>query len=247
MKKANVIMIILGIIYIILSIYLVFIKKDNIVYLGDGTEVIVKNDDIKITKNNKLMNFKKARILYNNEFIDGYIRRKKDDTSGFNICEVLNEEKKKIIFSNGLIAYSGNLNIKVGNYLKYSILTNTEKEKLMLVAEENNISGSISEAYRYDFDIDGDKKEESIYSFTIIEKSKINTLTFINTQDDYEIIDIKKDDYSKPNCKRSWFYRFIDFNNDDNYEIVLFQSNGDDSLGTYKIYQYINKSVIEIK
>lgn len=248
MKRKYLLIVFLIIVYISLFIYFGFLKDKNTVYLGDKTKVIINNNKLKVVNNNSPFFIKPAKVYYNGEFIDGYLKSKKLEDKDYNVISFLTKDKKRIIYMDLPIAYTGKVNLKIGNSEKNNILTKSEKEKLLSIAKENKIDGNITSSYRVDFDIDADDKIENIYSYTITKDLKMFTITIIVDNDNYEIIDIiSNKDYRRPNIKRSSFSKFIDFNNDKSYEIVLYQSNGDDALGEYKIYKYQNGTIVNIK
>ena len=246
MKKKILILVLLLIIYIVLSLYLTFINKENIVYLGSSTQVIIKNNDLKLRKSSKIY-IKKAKVYYNGFFVDGYIRSIKEKHDGLVRFQSMTSDYQLIKSNEDLIAYTGNLDLDVDESTRSTILSNSEKNRLIEYAKTNNISGTLSDYYKSNKDIDKDGKVETIYSYTITGDNKTTTLTTLLSDDKLLKIDVQSGKTISPSLKRSWFYKYIDFDNDKKYEIVLYQSNGDDSVATYKIYKYQNGnlSIIE--
>ena len=246
-KNQFIIIVILIVIFVFLSIFLVFIKKENVVYLGNSTKVYIKNGEIIKKEDNRIMNLREAKIYFEGDFIDGYLRTTKNDVVSYNSREAFTKDRKLIVFSDGLLAYTGSVNIKVDEGKEYDILTNKEKDLLVSIAEENKISGDIISASRVDVDINKDKKMESIYSYTLMDSKKISTIVVLVNGDKYEEIELSSTNSKYPSVKRCYLFKLIDFNDDDNYEIVTYCSEGDDSLVKYNIYNYKNGSVSPIK
>lgn len=247
MKKNKTLIIVLIITYFLISIYFVFIKKDNTIYLGSSTKIKIKNNNIIMTKENKQISMQKAKVYFDGEFIDGYIRSIYEDYNNSNSFQVLDNNFNLLNSNEGLIAYTGNKKIEIANVQKVTTIKEEEKTKLKSIADENGIEGTLSNFIKIEYNLDSDKEKEIIYSYKLSNIEKDTTITIIKDKEDYEIIDIESGRPESPGLKQSYFYKLIDFNNDNTYEIVLFQSNGDDSDGEYKIYSYTNGTVINIK
>ncbi len=248
MKKNNIVLIVsLILIYIIINIYVVFIKKENVVYLGDSTKVYVKKNELIKIKDNSLMNIKKAKIYFNKEFVDGYIRTTSNEIVDFNTRDAFTKDKKMLFPSKGLLAYTGNLSIHVGEPSVYDILGNSEKEKLLKIAKENGAEGDIIDSNKVVFDINNDKEFETIYSFTITNNEKLYSFVILENDDDNEIIESTSSKLQSAKIRKCKFHRFIDFNDDNNYEINILCENGDDTLSDFDIYTYNNGTVVEVK
>lgn len=245
MKKTKALIIFLIITYFIISIYFVFIKKDNIIYLGSSTKVKIKGDNIIITENNETSYIKKAKVYFNEEFIDGYIRSVYEDYNDSKSYQILDKNFNLLNSTDGLIAYTGKMNIKVANIEKKASVTDAEKKELEEISVENNLEGSLSDFIKVEYNLDNDKEKEVIYSYTVSNVEKTSTITIITDDEDYEVIDMQSGNPLSPGLKRSYFYKLIDFEGDNSYEIVLYQSNGDDAKGQYKIYKYINGTIVK--
>ena len=256
MKKNKIyIIVLLIIIFLLFDIFVHLNINENVIYIGNTTKVIVKDE--KITINNKNTNLKlmKSKIYFNKEFIDGYIKSSKSKmNNGVTIYDAYNLNGQLLRFNDDLIAYTGKNNIKIAD-CNSSDFISTEDDKYIadfLLSEfGNGISLDVPLSYDYYkkiiYDIDNDGDDEYIYSLDIIE-SGVSDYSYVFIVDDEEkiLVSRKKGDIKDSNLPRVFFFNLIDFNNDNNYEIVLRYKNGEYGKNIYKIYNY-NGEISEIK
>ena len=93
--------------------------------------------------------------------------------------------------------------------------------------------------YEYDFNKDG--VDEVLYAAVVnLNSDEYCTYILNEINDSFEIIDSAITNNTLPNKKRIVIYKYIDFDSDDNYELVIKENNGDDSPTYYNVYTYEN-------
>lgn len=254
-EKKNILIIVLLVVFVILSIYVLINKSNNILYIGSNTKIRIKNNEIKITNKNSKINLTKAKILFNNDFVDGYLKSSKSDINNkVNIYNAYNEDGKVLRFTDDLIAYVGKVNIKIAepNILEIPL------DKDLIIVEnflKTDLGNGITLDYSINYvdykkvvyDIDKDGDNEYIYSLEVIEgETKSYTYIFIYDDEEYKLVDRRKGKITTADAKKISFFKLIDFNDDGKYELVLRLKNGDYGTNTYKIYEY-NDVAKEIK
>ena len=78
MKRKVYFICLLVILYFVTSFSISTFKKENVIYFGETTKVIVSKNSFKIVDDNKKINNKKVKILFNNKFIDAYLYSSND-------------------------------------------------------------------------------------------------------------------------------------------------------------------------
>lgn len=240
MKKRIIIIIILSFVFLGLSIYKE-INSQSILYIGNNTEFYIKNNKI-IKKTSNLKNtLEKAKVLFNNEFVDGYMLVK-DNEFGKNI-EIYDENKNKIISNRGLLLYKGNKNITVPEVVNVTNYTKSEERFINDKLKSNDIEGEIESFNKYAIDLNNDGELEEIYSLLI--KSNDTETSFI-FMDENVLLKEKDSLDNLPAVKTYKIYMIIDINDDKDYEIIIANTTGDDSPTYYDIYKYDNDSFIKV-
>lgn len=248
--RKNILIIVLFIVLVILTIFVYIKKSKSTIYLGYYTKVTIKDNKINVVKKNSKLNLTKAKIYFNDDFVDGYLKSSKSKQSnGVTLYNAYNEEGTILRFTNDLIAYTGKSSIKIANA---NILNKPINKDLSIITDflngENGNGISLDYSYDYEdykkiiYDFDNDGENETIYSLDIIEGSTTEyTYVFLVDGEKIELIDSKKGEITKPDLKKISFFNLIDFNGDGKYEIVLKLSTGDYGYNYYKIYSYDNK------
>jgi hypothetical protein len=243
MKKR--IIFLLAIVVLVVAILITFVDMKTI-YLGSNTKAFVfGNKIIKINRNNKII--LKSVYVYNKERrINGYLKSTKE---GKNYGYYAVTSNNKIINPDNLIA-SGKLNkIKVVEFKnKGEDISSSSLNEVNSLLEKSIKKESVMDYKDIEYDIDNDSRLEKIYSITYVENGALINSIFINDNDN--VIDIVNYEIDFDDVETANLYtitNLIDFNNDDNYEIVLSKVKGDDSPKYYDIYSYIDGSVKEIK
>lgn len=251
----NVLIIVLFVIFLVLFGLILLNRTTNIVYIGNYTKVKIKNDKITIINKNSKVNLTKAKIYFNRDFVDGYIKSNKANIDNkANIYDVYNESGNSLRPAGDIIAYTGKNKIKIANI---NVVTLELKDDLDLISgflasdNGNGIELDFSIEYKdykrvaYDIDKDGDK--EYIYSLEVLEGgSETYTYVFLVDDGEIQVINSMKGESNNVKLKKVSFFNLIDFDGDDKYEIVLRVKDGDYGYNKYRIYSY-DSQIKEIK
>lgn len=247
MKRKLFILLILIILYFLSSILLNVFYKENIIYFGDTTKVVVSKNKFKIINKNKYISNKKIKLLFNNKFIDAYLYSNSDYNSNGIKYYAISSNKEKISLYNNLLGYSNNINTKFYDLIIYNNIYSEDETLIKEYIQEKNLTLDDNRIIkRISFDLDNDGIKENIYSISIIDESYYYTFNFIV---DKEIISISESKNKNESVKKKYdnIYKIIDINNDKDYEIVLVKNNGEDELLTYDFYRYVNGEAIKIE
>ena len=233
---------------IISFIVLSFINSRNekVLFLGSSTKIKF-NNKIEIINDNYDFNSKKAKIYYEGSFIDGYIYSEKSKEGSNYLYSFVDETKNILISTDGLIAYTGNIKIDVAKHSEYNILSSNERESIKKFLEDNDITSNITNSRCVEYDIDGDSKNEIIYSITVVSPNDFYTIVLLKDDDEIKLVSMENGNIEHPDIKKIRFSRLIDIDEDKKYEIILKLSSGDDSLTKYKVFKYDGNDISEIK
>lgn len=254
-EKKNLIIIVLLIVFVLLNIYVYINKNKDIVYIGSTTKIEVNKDEIKVINKNKKLNLTKARIYFNKDFIEGYIKSDKGEINNKEITyNAYDNDGVRLHFIDDLIAIVGDTKIKVAdvNISDLSLSNDSEIIDNFLKSDDGNgitldYSISFLDYKKAIYDIDNDGENEYIYSIDVLEEDKIDySYVFIYDNNEYKLIDSEKGDVDNVNLNKISFFNLIDFNNDNKYEIVLKHKTGTYGSNCYKVYSY-NDEIKEIK
>ena len=103
-------------------------------------------------------------------------------------------------------------------------------------------------SFKYSFDIDSDGQNENIFViFLNLEENKSEVYFILNKEDEFDIFESYKIDKMSPTLKIMSVFKYIDFNNDGIFEVVLKNNNGDDLPSQYNIYNFKNDNLIKIE
>ena len=247
MKRKVYFICLLVILYFVTSFSISTFKKENVIYFGETTKVIVSKNSFKIVDDNKKINNKKVKILFNNKFIDAYLYSSNDFNYNRIIYYAITENKEKLSLYNNLLAYSNDVNTKFYDLTIYNNIYSEDETLIREFISEKNLSlDNISNIKRISFDLDKDSKKENIYTISIIENKYFYTYNFI-VDDEINVISESMDKNASVKKKYDNIYKIIDINNDNNYEIVMVRNNGEDEALTYRFYKYVNGEVVRIK
>lgn len=256
MKKINnIVILILLLIFIAFDLYIVLLNKTSVVYLGNYTKINIKNKNISITYKNKKINSTKAKIYFNNDFIDGYIMSNKSKLNNNAIVyDAYNSDGTILRFTDDLIAYTGNLKIEKANYNLLDLPLEGDFDIITQYLSSENGNG-ITLDYSIDYvdykkviyDLDNDGENEYIYSIQVVEEGITNySYVFLVDEGETKKIYSCKGKIEEPKTKKVSFFDLIDFNDDGNYEIVIKIKDGEYGNSIYKLYTY-DKDIKEIK
>lgn len=246
MKKRITIILLLIVTFILISFIFSIIKKTEL-FIGGTTKITINNNNIKIGENKKSFSPRKAKILFNNGFIDGYISSEYIEDGSTYVLKLYDKSFNQIVLSSSIFAYTGNIKITIPKYETTNYYTKIEKDYINGILNENNLSGPIDKYTKILVDIDKDNNYEELYSISTSNETNINSIVFIKNDDNYEIIDSKKGELAKaPSIESVDFSNIIDINDDGIYEIVLINSFGDDSPSEYNIYTYKNGEIEKV-
>lgn len=243
--------VVLLVIFICMSLFVTFKKSGNIAYIGSNTKILITKDGFTIKNDSKKLNLTKAKIYFNGDFIDGYL---KSDVSNNKVVYNAYDQNGNILrFNDALIAYTGNKEIKVAHLSKLELMEEKDVNNIAkyLYSDEaklNLFDYSIDynnyEKYIYDIDNDGDK--EIIYNIDIsVADDKNYTFVLLYDNDEIKVVD-KESGNVGPETKKISFTNLIDFNNDGIYEIIIKEKQDEYVNAVYKLYNYDSK-VNEIK
>lgn len=246
--RKNIIIVILLITFIVLNIVIyLFNYKKSIIYIGDTTKVEVKNGNIKINKNSNKLNLMQAKIYFNGSFINGYLKSDNGDINNKAVLyEAYNSDGVILRFTDDLLAYTGNVDLKVANTNILDIMTSNDEDVVnnffQSIGGGNNHSVDILDYKKIVFDLDNDGENEYIYSLDILEEGTDDiSFVFICDGTETELISKKSGEINNVDLKKVSFFNLIDFNEDNKYEIVIRVKNGEYGSNTYKIYNYDGK------
>ena len=254
MKKIIWIFLILYI--IVLVSFIMTLDKNNYVLFGTTTTIYYDNNNqIKnIKKSNKLngkLNYEKLNVYNNGKFQEGYINLYKEDNSIF--YNIYNKNQEKIKSNNLLLAYKGDINIKVNQSEIQNKLDSNEKNKLLNILKNKGINEDITYFSKQELDLDNDAQKETIYTLSNY-GGKINNISYsyIFVRSNNEVIDvtlIKNENKNSPENPQKYHVWSVDIDNDNAYEIVVSSTNGDDSPVYYEFYKFdsSNKKIVELK
>lgn len=254
--KKRIILLIFIVLYISLIIsYLLSFRHTNFIMFGTTTYVFYNNNEIKsvkrVNKINKKIDYEKFKVFLDNSFKDLYINFYDQDNATY--FKLYDEENQLIDTKKPLLAYKGNVKIKVSDSPIETELKQEEKDKLLKILKSHSINEDISLFSKQILDIDNDSQNEIIYSLSNV-GSKINesVYTYIFIQEsNNEIIDVDLTETKINNTitvPQTYLAYSVDLDNDNKYEIVLLKSTGDDTPAYYHFYKYDDstKNVYEI-
>ena len=247
MKKS--LIIILLIVYLTCIITIIYSYSDkNYILFGTNTIVTYKNGEIskiKKTKNiNRRIDYEKMYV-YNDQFDEYYVNMYDED--GLPFYDIYNKNYELIYLDKPLLAYKGNININVA---KSNIVYDMDNNDIAIIEKalkNKGINSEILDSSKGIIDIDNDGEKETIYSvnnYGSINDKEIYFYNFIKESDN-NIIDIDltfENDKNSLTIPRKYLKWIIDLDSDNNYEIILSNTIGDDSIVYYDFYKYDNNS-----
>ena len=241
MKKQIMLLIGLIIIYVLLSFGLSYYNNSKKkVYLGHYTQVDIVNGKIKVkNKNEKIFN-KKVKVFLKNDFYDAFMYSLEPNI--YIPYKFFDKNHNSISFNDDFIAATRNTNIKIKDASERNV-DKTSKENINN-SDLNVKNIDFLRSKMYTFDINNDGKIERIYLLTSIKSEKVHKTYFVlNTNDDFKVFYSYEQDITIPFTKNVYMYKFIDFNNDGIYEVVLGRNIGGDIPPSFDIYSFKNNSL----
>jgi|GEM_PF-2357180 len=243
--RRNLIVAVLLVLFVILS-FVIYIFNNNkgTVYIGDVTKLEIKKGKIAINKKQKKLNLTQAKIYFNGSFINGYLKSDKGDINNKAILyEAYNEDGVILRFTDDLLAYTGNVNIKVADINMLDIMADDDStivfDFFKSIGGGDNHSVDILDYKKIVYDLDNDGKLEYIYSVDILEEGTTDTsFVFICDGNEKKLINKKTGEIDNVDLKKVSFFNLIDLNEDNKYEIVIRVKNGEYGSNSYKIYNY---------
>ena len=241
MKKKIILLFMLVVLYFLVSFVLNFIENQKkVVYIGVYTKIYIKNNKIEVKNKNDYIINKPVKVLLNDKYYDAYMNS--NDADLYNAYNFFDKKKNKIQFNNDFIASTRNIYLKVENssdYL-YENIKNYDFGDLDLDFIDENYKTT----KKYVFDIDGNGKKEVIYIISgNISENKIKTYFILESNNKYSIFKSYVLNMDSPAVKDISLYKFIDFNNDKKYEIVLRCNDREDLPPHFDIYSYKNNKL----
>lgn len=237
--------IILLIFYISISIIISIMNEyKNTVFIGDNTKVEVNDGNIKIYNDNTKINEQNVKILFKDDFIDGYITSKHVDSTGVENSYIAHNENGEIIlFDNVLIAHTKDLSLNIKK------TTITEIKNINDISEflkQNNINISSKEELDY-YNKNTIDENESIYSIGININNEIyKSYIFMKKENKYILLSSEENKYTDIDNIRLNFVKLIDFNDDNNYEFVINKSMSEYGPNYYELYNFDGNEFTEI-
>lgn len=233
-------------IYFLVSCIITHVNnRQKIVYIGSFTKIIINDKNIKVKYNNNKIINKKIKVYINNEFSDAYLNS--FDADYYLEYKIFDNKNNNLQFTEDFIATTENVKINVINPSN-TILSNKE---INLVSENLDFSTKNIDrdsSFKYSFDIDGDGQNENIFViFLNLEENKSEVYFILNKEDEFDIFESYKFDKMSPTLKIMSVFKYIDFNNDGIFEVVLKNNNGDDLPSQYNIYNFKNDNLIKIE
>ncbi len=224
-------------------------KYERTIFLGSSTRVNVSND-IKVYNEDVELTKLDVKILFKDEFIDGYISTAQEETSGIvNTCYAYNDGGDYLILDSVLIAHTPDISIKV----KDKNTNESENiEEVYRFANSQNISFSQDLILDYmeisNLDVDNDGKDEYIYSVGLVEDAEeYVSLVFMKKDDKYILIDREDSEYQGMPNHSLRFFNLIDFDNDGNYEFVVSKLMSEYGPDYYQLYKFNSNSFVSIE
>lgn len=243
MRKRNIVLISLIILYLIISLLCNLLASDKkTVYLGSNTKVYLE-DGIEIEYEGTTLNSKPINYYFNSKSNDGTISSIGNINSTDYHLEVRNTDGKIVNFNEDIIAYTKNVEINVKN-TEDMALTSEDKDMIRSFLSSNGYESDIILSSKTRVDLDEDGKYEEIY--TINYGSNYSIMILLNTGDNIVIIDKVEYNDEEETEKNIKLFSFIDFDDDNKYEIVIKENNGDNKPTFYNIYEYVDGSVTEL-
>ena len=242
MRKIIIPLILLLFIYFIITI---INNKEKIVYIGDFTKVYLKSgENIKIDNKNDIINGKRVKYYQNSSFNKGFLYSEKSAFS--NTYNILNKNKCKIIIRNGLVATTRNTEIKI----KEVITSNIDEKELDLIA--NNLKIEISKlsterVNKYPIDLDGNGKEEIIYQVKYTDNDFDRTDFVLLSNSKYSVFESYSNEKNSALRMNESLYMYIDFFNNDDYNVLIQYSPEYEKPYHYKVFSYKDYKLVEVK
>lgn len=222
-------------------------KYEKTVFIGSNTKINLKDGNINIYNENSELDKLKAKIYFKGDFVDGYISSKKSESSEENIYVAYNEDMNLLLQESALIAYTDNLSIKVKDYNK---MDGEDLEEVYKMANSNNITiskNALIDYYKIGCFEDSSSEKEYVYSVGLIEDgTNYDSLVFIKKSSKYILLDRSYSENNTVSNIRLYFSGLIDLNNDNNYEYVIKNAQGEYGTSTYELYNFIKDSFTKI-
>ena len=244
MKK---LMIVLIILYLAISVIFTFIfNNKKIVYIGDYTKIYI-NDNKILKKNTNTLSNIEVKYYFNGQLKNGYLFSEKLDYDNTNYLKVVSENNEKIQFNDGLIAMTKDVNIDIIEP-KQSNVSSDEIDNIKNYLVKNNMNYDLKELYKYSFDIDKNGIIDEIYSSNLHVDEEHNLFVIlIKTNNDIQTIDSSLFESGAPNSRKISLFKFIKFDDNQKYNIIIKEDNGDDQPTYYNVYSYDNGKLNQIK
>lgn len=246
MNRKSRLLIFLIILYIVVSIALsLMFNKKNELYIGNFTKISIYKHKLVIkNKNNKLYN-KKAKVYFNEQFIDGYLYSM--DSGFYNNYKAVDTYKNKLQFNDDFIAYTGNNKINISKPHQ-SLITSEELNQISSELEIDKTKILESNSKKYIFDIDSNGQTETIFSIRYDKDDKEFVSYFVLLSNNkYTVFDKYKSSKNSMTKKEENLYRFIDFYNKGKYEVVIQYVPVDEMPHHYKLFTFKNGKLSRIK
>ena len=240
MKKRIITLLIICLIIITLS----FVFNGRTIYLGSYTKVFTIGSKVFKFSNNKKVVLRPVYAYKKGNKVKGYL--KSTPSNDGNEYYVVSKNNNKI--DQSFLIASGRLsNIKVflnDNNVNIDISVLSEINALL----DKNLS--IDNIYSYskiNQDINNDFINEDIIYVVYMENDQFVTRIFINSNDNITDIINYEYDIDQDSSISYGLAGLIDFNKDDNYEIIVSKVDGDSKPAYYSIYRYENGIIKELK
>ncbi len=262
-NKKGILILVISLVAIYLLIYIISIvptgkKYKNTVFLGESTKVSIKDGSIFVYNEDKKISKQKAKIYFNKKFIDGYIISGEGESSGTeNSYYYYNSDGDVLVPGSIVVAVAGDdiVNIKEGRTQEIKSLDSIQDLlDLNNLISNDDVEIDLNYGKIDSIDVDGDKIEDKIYSFGLI-KSVLATededyISFVylkkGNSSEYILLQNFEGSYDGISNERLSFAKLIDFDNDDNYEIVVERMMGEYGPYYYELYNYEDNKFIKL-
>lgn len=240
-KKVVILFAVICILIIIIS----FVINSNIVYLGNHTKVLsFGNILFKYNLNNNIV-LRKVNIYKTSNVLKGYIKTEKYNSENRYYAVSVNNKTIKL---NDFIASGILKKVDIINTGKASEIDSNKVSKLNDLLEKELTIDNVYGYKEISYDIDNDNDEEDIIYTTYMENGSLVTNIFLYENGNVtNIINYENDLEAENNCKNYDLVCVINFNKDNNYEIVISVNDGDSQPTYYNIYKLENGNIKEIK
>lgn len=236
-KKVIILVVLIILYFVCLIPFKLFNKQELTVYMDSITKVNCNNGKISVDNDNYKIDLQKAKIYFNERIEDAYLKSEETTLeNGNNIYTAYNERNEVFMLTDGLIAFQGSDTLKIKELESTSYVSSEDNNLINEFLKNNSLEGLVDTVAKYEYDFNFDGNNEKIYNLKVdTDGNDYYTVVFINNSEGSTLVNYEN---SGSAGKYTNFYKLIDFNSDGSYEIVVYNYNGNNTLSTYKIYEY---------